>query len=122
MKPDHTVGAALIGSCLLGLAASPVDGAELGPTSSASVQIRVSVAPRYALKTAEGSTPGSYCIASNGPAPAFPVELVRQGHDGTQTGRSRFPIASCQMQLNAGEWTSGAPTEAGTKLLLVHPE
>ena len=122
MKPDLTVGAALIGSCLLALATSPVDAAELGPISSGSIQIQVSVAPRYALRTTDGSTAGSYCLAGNGLAPAFPVELVRQDHAGNHTGQSPLPIASCQQQLRAGVWTSADASNAGTQLLLVRPE
>lgn len=102
-----------------------------GSTSSASIKISVSVAPRYQLyATGKSQSAGlanasgiSFCIATNGAKLLLPAELLRpiEGEVGTSNdgmAADRILVASC-----------GAPEPAkvpsplqGAQLLIVQPE
>jgi hypothetical protein len=71
----------------------------IGPTSSATVTISVSVAPRFGL--ASESAAGRWCIATNSKAAPDVVLLVADG------GRTPVPMAACQGAVVAGPPASG---------------
>lgn len=92
---------------LLLVMATPVHARpQIGPTSSASVEISLSVAPNYALRTEEpairipesgASGSGIFCIATNGQPMPLPIMLVR-------------PLAGqAEADGTATEWTIELP-------------
>lgn len=94
----------------------------IGPTSSASVGISVSVAPRYGLASGgsstqshQAATPGSYCIATNLSLAGLPVFVVRSGPDQREAVER---LAGCE----PGNSAVLRDAAQGLELLMVRPE
>jgi hypothetical protein len=120
-RPGH--GAACLAAAAAALlAAAPARAAardaSIGPTSSASVEIRVSVAPGFGLKRFDGpfsTAGGGICIATNGQPTLLPVMLIMDP-GAVDPAAERHPLAWCHPgghELEAG---------AGRGALIVYPE
>ena len=113
------------------LAARP----QIGPTSSTSLEISLSVAPRYTLESisaglgpkqsgAAGS--GALCISTNGPQTALPVMLV---HPATSVPGSRehaaeriARLAWCRPDGDRAQAEAGEVGSSGQGPLIIRPE
>jgi hypothetical protein len=116
-----------VAACLAAAAASlmlPSPGraaaraASVGPTSSASVEIRVSVAPQYRLKSVPASSSTAVrglCIASNGPPTLLPVMLISEADAGNAVA-DRHQFAWC----DAG--SEGIEAGTAERALIIYPE
>lgn len=112
------------------LLVAPADArSELGSTSSASVRISLSVAPKYALGITrppiEAPTPvGSrtWCLATNGQAMTLPVLIIRSG-PGQPSQDDGYPLGSCSSDttsVRASTLEGGGGIEP--RLFIVRPE
>ena len=115
----------VIGFCLLLLAGPSLARPEAGPTSQASIDISVSVAPEYRLEASEPTALGwdwatSFCLATNGSPSILPVKIVRP-HSGSDR-ESAEELGWCR----SGGRLSGAGIEPdkarGLGLLMIRPE
>jgi hypothetical protein len=124
-----SVGAYLM---LVALGAPAAAFPNMGPTSSASVGISVSVAPKYGLRAnelgiraLEDGTAG-LCMATNGPPIDLPVRLVRQTADVSSAGWMAKGAADelhwCLAGGRAIESMAPGNDGEGTSLLIVLPE
>lgn len=116
---------------LVAPAAAAAERPQRGPTSSASVKISLSVAPRYGLKRTSAAVgrqlagaagPGTLCISTNGPQTLLPVMLVRSatGDDGSpQSGDETDRLAWCGLDGGALE---NAPDRINGGSLIIRPE
>jgi hypothetical protein len=120
-RPHHVAAClAAAGAALLlpALARAGAPGAPAGPTSSASVEIRVSVAPGYGLSGIRGSSSTAargLCIATNSQPTLLPVMLVMEPEAGN-SAVDRRQLAWC----NPGD--SKVEAGAGRRVLIVSPE
>jgi hypothetical protein len=92
--------------------------ASVGPTSSASVEIRVSVAPQYRLNSVAASSSTAVrglCIASNGPPMLLPVMLVLEPEAGKAVA-DRHQLAWCDAGSKAIEVVTAE------RALIIYPE
>ena len=134
--PIHRFALRSAGWLLVGLAFSGSTHAapEMGPTSSATIRISVSVASRYALRGAVGSSqigltsadPGRFCLKTNTLALQLPVMLIwPSGHGSSTSGRAAKEIAIEVPPCGAlGEMTPavGRGDQPASGMLIVRPE
>ena len=85
---------------LVGLALPSAALPQIGPTSSASLGIAVSVAPKYELRTnkprtALKSATAGFCISTNGKPAHLPVLLIRQRADARTRPEAAAKIEWC---------------------------
>ena len=81
-------GAAFLAVVTLVMPNPAIAGPEIGLTSSGSLEISISVAPRYHLRTGtdfgieadQHGYSGRLCLETNSPAPSLPVQLLRPSH------------------------------------------
>lgn len=117
------------GLLLLALTGPAVARSEAGPTSSASIEISVSVASRYRIEpigtgTLRPGNPaaGPFCMATNGQAPPLPIRLVR-AVDGPNAGERELGLLP---GCDGGDRTSQAEAKGiagmAAGLFLVRPE
>lgn len=128
------IGARQIGLCLLivGLAGPAPARPEIGPTSSVSLKISLSVAPRYGLGAgkpqlkASTLAPGavaSSCLATNGGPITLPVMLVWSSETSVDMlggEEVEVPLAPCKADDGLFEGRFDAPAQ--TRPLIVRPE
>ena len=105
---------------------------QIGPTSSTSVSISVSVAAKYGLRVNDAgiraleSGAGDFCMTTNGQPMDLPVHLVRRSVDGPAAGRMFNETAAQLHWCTAPGWVTKSidrgdhGEEAG--LLIVLPE
>ena len=104
--------------------------APIGSASSATIQVRLSVAPRMqllAMNDSKAPGAGTYCIGSNAGRPALPVYLIRPAiqPSGSRPGdRVQAPAARTEIA-----WCSSGPAisrdqtrEQDAGLALIYPE
>jgi hypothetical protein len=99
--------------------------AEIGPTSSASVGIQISVAPKFGLASrpqamASGFS-GRYCIDTNGERMALPILLIQSSPG--QSREASEPLPWCRPEGSAA--VGNAERDAGDRvssLLIIRPE
>lgn len=135
--PSHAILAAL--TMLLPVAAHPKP---LGPSSSGSVEISVSVAPRFKVSMAAASDSASVrqgsssrpCLAANVPALTLPVLLLppsARGLDAFQAGAGQEPVPGkrgvtaimpCGHAGDHNGATASLADKKGDQLWLVRPE
>jgi hypothetical protein len=101
---------------------------EMGPSSSASIGISVSVAPNYGLKAERSglhelssASGGRFCIATNGRPSALPVALVRSSSRQSSEASEELPWCQPGRDLTERNEERGAGSRNFT-LLLIRPE
>jgi hypothetical protein len=99
---------------------------QLGPTSSASVGISVSVAPGFRLAPTismleETNISAAYCIATNGAPTALPILLV-QPNDGDAGDRPANRLPWCEAGKDPPQGQARAEVSSPAKLLIIRPE
>jgi hypothetical protein len=102
--------------------------APMGATSSTTVEIRLSVAPRMQLSRA-ASTGQGYCIRSNARDPGLPVYLIWSDIEPSTdvpAAKARPARPEARTELS---WCGGEPAATGAalggetpRLALIHPE
>ena len=121
----RSLSAALVAMALAGPAfARP----ELGPDSSASVAISLSVAPKYGLRigglparTDEMTAPGRLCMATNAQPETLPVLLVETGPG--SSGQAGEQLLWCALDGSAAVRVAKRGAGATTaRLLIIRPE
>ena len=113
--------------CLAALWTGAAHGATpMGATSSTTVEIRLSVAPRMQLSVVRDSSLNGrrYCISSNARAPGLPVSLVWSDIEPSTPGPAARPEAPVELSWCHGERAAGGATrDDGTPLqALIRPE
>ena len=123
-------GAAFLAVVTLVMPNPAIAGREIGPTSSGSLEISISVAPRYQINTgkafgtqaSQDGSSGRLCLETNSPAPSLPVQLLRpsqhqiQSNENTmrnpQLDWSRAEIGLCARADNHFTLSAIEPTPA----------
>lgn len=126
----------LAGCLLIGLAfsGSARAAAEMGPSSSASIRISVSVAPRYALRLATAASPvrlqhvepSQFCLETNAIALHLPVMLIwLPGHAVSPSGPTArdntVEVLPCGSHPGMVQAVS-QPDQLTSGMLIVRPE
>ena len=100
--------------------------ARMGASSSSTVEIRLSVAPRMQLSAVRVSSSNDrgYCIKSNAGAPGLPVYLVWSDIEPSTPGPAARPEAPVELSWCHGErGAAGATRDDGTPMqALIRPE
>jgi hypothetical protein len=109
-----------IGWTTLTLLAAATAGARspIGPSSSASIEIRVSVAPSYALKT-DRTAPADarYCLAASAVTRTLPILLVRPASSEAQRPEERAAaLGLCEAAIGRID------IDRDSGLLIIRPE
>lgn len=103
----------------------------MGPTASHTVEISLSVAPRFGIETARpaaqlgrSAAGDSYCMAANGRHPALPILLLRSTRVGADAAGGEIAelLPRCLPDEPLQRASVPAAGNGGTTLLIVRPE
>jgi hypothetical protein len=111
---------------LVAMAVPAAANPRIGPTSSASVEISVSVAPSFKLASREpllgdSKKPANYCIATNGEPMALPVLLI-QMDDGSGRDQAANPLSWCEAGKDLSQNQAHAHDRERNGPLFIRPE
>lgn len=121
--PAQLAGVAFVALLLTGPAPAR---AEIGPTSSASVDIHVSVAPKFGLRVntrqaKDTAASGRYCIETNGKPVALPILLIQSGAGQSADTGQLLPWCGSESSVAGGNSEPSAGGRA-PRLFIIRPE